>query len=152
MATPVTTAPRRAAPIDPSAPLQWSRGTPEPAVKPIVATTPGPGQNVTVRRETVHHIPPASARYGHAQDYTRLQGQLEYSASNRTWKIRYIPIHGQQDAYGGQFVLSDRSRLEAFQAGDYVTIEGAIVAADAAADPIGSGPLYAPHRVAPRTP
>jgi len=92
------------------------------------------------------------ARYGHAKDYTSLRGQLEYDASNRVWKIRYIPIHGQQDAYGGQFVLTDRSKLEAFQAGDYVTIEGAIVAANAATDNTGSGPLYAPHRVAPLTP
>ena len=151
-AQPPTPAVPHATPIDPTAPLQWSRGNPAPTVAPTVATTPATGQNVTVRREPVHHNPPRMARYGHAKDYTSLRGQLEYAASNRVWKIRYIPIHGQQDAYGGQFVLTDRSKLEAFQAGDYVTIEGAIVAANAATDNTGSGPLYAPHRVAPLAP
>ena len=140
--------PTPAAPVDPTAPLQWSHGKPDPAVKPAVATTPVTGQNVTVRREPVVENPPHKSRYGHSKDYTSLRGQLEYSASNRVWKIRYIPIHGQQDAYGGEFVLSDRTKLEAFQSGDYVTIQGAIVAASASTGNTGR-PQYAPHHVAP---
>ena len=143
--------PASAAPVDPTAPLQWSHGKPDPAVKPAVATTPVTGQNVTVRREPVADNPPRKSRYGHSKDYTSLRGQLEYSASNRVWKIRYIPIHGQQDAYGGEFVLSDPAKLEAFQSGDYVTIKGAIVAAGASTGNTG-GPQYAPNQVAPLVP
>ena len=138
--------PASAAPVDPTAPLQWSHGKSDPAVQPAVATTPVTGQNVTVRREPVAENPPRKSRYGHSKDYTSLRGQLEYSASNRVWRIRYIPIHGQQDAYGGEFVLSDRAKLEAFQSGDYVTIEGAIVAAAASTGNTGR-PQYAPHQV-----
>ena len=143
--------PASAAPVDPTAPLQWSHGKPDPAVKPAVATTPVTGQNVTVRREPVADNPPRKSRYGHSKDYTSLRGQLEYSASNRVWKIRYIPIHGQQDAYGGEFVLSNPAKLEAFQSGDYVTIKGAIVAAGASTGNTG-GPQYAPNQVAPLVP
>ncbi len=148
--------PPKATPIDPTAPLQWSSGNPAPSAAPAVATTahtkPSTGQNVTVRREPVQQNPSRISRYGHTKDYTSVRGQLEYSAKDRVWIIRYIPIHGQQDAYGGQFVLSDRSKLEAFQAGDYVTIEGSIVAAKAEAGPTGDAPLYKPHRVAALTP
>ena len=150
--------PPKATPIDPTAPLQWSSGNPAPSAAPAVATTahtkPSTGQNVTVRREPVQQNPSRISRYGHTKDYTSVRGQLEYSAKDRVWIIRYIPIHGQQDAYGGQFVLSDRSKLEAFQAGDYVTIEGSIVAAatKAEAGPTGDAPLYKSHRVAALAP
>ena len=142
-----------ATPIDPTAPLQWSSGNPSPTAAATAQAKTVTGQNVTVRREPVQQNPPRMARFGHAKDYTRLRGQLEYSAKDRVWKIRYIPIHGQQDAYGGQFILSDRSKLEAFQVGDYVTIEGAIIATKTVTGNTGGNvPQYAPHSVAPLSP
>lgn len=142
-----------ATPIDPTAPLQWASGNPSPTAAATAQAKTVTGQNVTVRREPVQQNPPRIARFGHAKDYTRLRGQLEYSAQDRVWKIRYIPIHGQQDAYGGQFILSDRSKLEAFQVGDYVTIEGAIIATKTVAGNTGGNvPQYAPHSVAPLSP
>lgn len=150
---PTSVKPPAATPIDPTAPLQWASGNPSPTAAATAQAKTVTGQNVTVRREPVQQNPPRIARFGHAKDYTRLRGQLEYSAQDRVWKIRYIPIHGQQDAYGGQFILSDRSKLEAFQVGDYVTIEGAIIATKTVAGNTGGNvPQYAPHSVAPLSP
>jgi hypothetical protein len=147
---PTSVKPPAATPIDPTAPLQWSSGNPLPTAAATAQAKTATGQNVTVRREPVEQNPSRMARYGHAKDYTSLRGQLEYSAKDRVWKIRYIPIHGQQDAYGGQFILSDRAKLEAFQAGDYVTIEGAIVATETVTGNTGGNVRqYAPHSVAP---
>jgi len=79
-----------------------------------------PTTNVTARRE----MTPVTPRYGHAKDYTRLQGRLEYLAVSRQWKLRYIPADGKMDAYRGCVVLLAGSQLEDFQAGDYVIVHG----------------------------
>jgi len=152
-AAPSTVKPPTATPVDPTAPLQWSSGNPTPTtpnetIRSAQQSTTTTGQNVTVKREPVQENPPRIARYGHSQDYAQLRGQLEYVAKDRVWKLRYIPIHGQQDAYGGQFTLSEGAKLEAFQAGDYVTVEGSPTKENSAA----GRAHYIPSRVAPLSP
>ena len=150
---PAKVSPPQAAPIDPTAPLKWASGNPaqpqpQPQTKPPAAPAAAPaqvatGQNVTVRREPVAENRPRIPRYGYTKDYTSVRGRLEYRAQSRVWAIRYIPTHGEKDAYGGQFILSDHSKLEAFAAGDYVTVHGTPVAGNAAGGP----PHYMPTSV-----
>jgi hypothetical protein len=89
---------------------------------------------------------PRIARYGYAKDYNQLQGRLEYSAAERQWKLRYIPIHGQMDIHGGSVVLPTTA-LEDFQAGDYVIVQGRLDQKTASRD--DGQPRYVPSSISP---
>ncbi len=80
----------------------------------------------------------AASDYAHSADYAALRGRLEYLQSSRQWKLRYIPIDGQTDQYGGSVVLADSPALAAFQPGDFVAVAGSLAVGGAV-----SG--YAPH-------
>ena len=75
------------------------------------------------------HVEPAATsgtsprRYAYSADYTKLNGQLEYSLAERRWKLRYIPIDGDTDAHGGSVVLVGKVP-EGFEAGEFVTVAG----------------------------
>jgi hypothetical protein len=80
------------------------------------------------------------AGYAFAPDYSWLRGSLEYSQSSRQWKLRYIPIDGETDQFGGSVKLPASDALAAFKAGDMVAVRGSV-----AAGPSVSGsfaPLY----------
>lgn len=62
-------------------------------------------------------------RYGHAEDYSWLKGKLEYSASRRQWKLRYIPLDGNTDEYGGSVMLDSVDENQ-YSAGDFVAVRG----------------------------
>ncbi len=69
-------------------------------------------------------IDTSSGPFGHASDYTWLKGRLEYSASQRQWKLRYIPVDEEPDAFGGHVVLPALSELENYRSGDSVIVHG----------------------------
>jgi len=96
-----------------------------------------PSSNGTTRRQT--------SQYGYASDHTWLKGQLEYLSSKKEWKLRYIPIDGETDEYGGSVVIKDSSRLKDCEAGQFVTIQGSI---DKASTGAGSfAPSYSIERI-----
>ena len=64
------------------------------------------------------------ATYGFDRNYAWLQGQLEYAQATQQWKVRYVPIDGPTDRFGGSVVLTPSSALAAFKAGDYVSVKG----------------------------
>jgi len=66
------------------------------------------------------------AYYGHGPEYRWLRGRLEYSEIDRRWKLRYIPIDGATDEYGGSAVLSDASRLSGYERGQFVEVHGGL--------------------------
>jgi hypothetical protein len=68
--------------------------------------------------------PDQAPAYSHHKSYSWLRGKLEYSSAARRWKLRYIPIDGQTDQYGGSVVLAKSSDVEQFRPGDMVTVEG----------------------------
>jgi hypothetical protein len=70
--------------------------------------------------------PEGAPAYSHHDNYSWVRGKLEYSSAARRWKLRYIPIDGQTDQYGGSMVLPNSPQLEQFRPGDMVTVEGAI--------------------------
>ncbi len=81
---------------------------------------------VTVRIPTRVDAEDSLGRFGWADDYSRLRGRLEYLASDRCWKLRYIPIDGRTDDYGGSVVIEDSADLSGFERGDLVEIRGRI--------------------------
>jgi hypothetical protein len=89
--------------------------------------------------------PFAAQRYAHSPGYKKLNGQLEYSLADRRWKLRYIPIDGDTDSYGGSVVLVGKLP-DQFQAGDFVTVEGGM-AGDAA--PGEFAPAYQFDKIEP---
>ena len=97
----------------------------------------------TGKRPQVDPFP--AQRYAHSPGYKKLNGQLEYSLADRRWKLRYIPIDGDTDSYGGSVVLAGTVPQE-FQAGDFVTVEGSL-AGDAA--PGEFAPAYQFDKIEP---
>jgi hypothetical protein len=85
------------------------------------------GPAPTSASETKFH--PASSngegRYAFDRAYLWLKGQLEYSLVDRRWKLRYIPIDGDTDSYGGSVVLEGEIPAE-FQPGDFIVVRGAL--------------------------
>jgi hypothetical protein len=84
--------------------------------------------------------------YGYDEKYQRLQGKLEFSQSQQRWKLRYIPIDGETDAFGGSVVLPENEKLNGFSAGDFVIIQGRVNTSRGPAD--GFSPPYLIERVA----
>jgi hypothetical protein len=119
----------------------------DPAVRPASATmaepsanrqapADGQSQNPYPRRlpkadKPVDFTP--SAKYGHADNHSWLKGRLEYSQARRRWKLRYIPIDGQADRFGGSVILQKTSLLSGYERGNYVEVKGRL-AADAKTD------------------
>jgi len=64
--------------------------------------------------------------YGHGPKYEWLRGKLEHSQIDRRWKLRYIPVDGKTDRFGGSVVLSNPSVLSGFERGEFVKIQGKI--------------------------
>jgi hypothetical protein len=90
--------------------------------------------------------PVTKSDYAHTRDYGTLQGRLEYSQSLHQWKLRYIPINGQTDAYGGSVVLSDVPGLKSYAPGDMVAVQGSLAAGSQSP---GFSPRYKIHSIQP---
>jgi len=70
--------------------------------------------------------PRSGSRYAFAPDHSWLKGKLEYLHGRQQWKLRYIPIDGETDEFGGSVVIPDAAMLSNFKAGNFVKLEGAI--------------------------
>jgi len=81
----------------------------------------------------------SQANYGHAADYAWLRGRLEHSQVDGQWKLRYIPIGGTTDEYGGSVVLSDPAMLSGCERGDFIEVRGKMRKADLTK---GRSPIY----------
>jgi hypothetical protein len=93
--------------------------------------------------------PHAADMYGHHEQYLWLRGRLEFSAIDKRWKLRYIPLdaaEGRMDNYGGSVVLVETDKLQDFKAGDFVLVQGR-VGEQATAN--GYAPLYHIRQVSP---
>ncbi len=86
----------------------------------------------------------AGVSYGYDPGYTTLRGKLEYSVAMRRWKLRYLPSDAPPDQYGGSVVLPDPSKLAGFEAGDFVSMQGTLTAADPTS---GLAPVFALSRI-----
>ena len=82
----------------------------------------------------------ASSRYGHDPQYGWLRGKLEFSESDRQWKLRYIPIDGETDNFGGSVILTNTPLLTGYERGDFVEVTGRLVSGSS--DKRGYAPKY----------
>jgi hypothetical protein len=64
------------------------------------------------------------AEYGHDPEYRWLRGKLEYSQIDRHWKLRYIPVDGTTDEFGGSVILPDPKVLAGCERGDFIEVQG----------------------------
>lgn len=82
---------------------------------PVSSPPPGAVQAVAFEQ---------AASYAHDPSYRWLRGKIEYSRTDRRWKLRYIPIDGNPDRYGGSVALAEGTTLADFAAGDFVEVRG----------------------------
>lgn len=104
-------------------------------------TAAGSTATRTPRRETVA----SPGAYSKDANYRWLKGKLEYSRIDDRWKLRYIPIDGDTDDYGGSVVLLGSRLLEGYKPGEYVTVNGTLGETDARGS--GYAPTYTVDRV-----
>ncbi len=113
--------PDPAAPPRENAPFQLipghSGGVPATTVAQNSAT-PAPGDTPGTRRAVV-------GTYGHAADYSWLQGVLDKHYHGHM-DLRYCD-YTVADKYGGKVLLDSDQRLSQFQEGDVIQVEGEIV-------------------------
>lgn len=84
---------------------------------------------------------PEATRHGFdAQQYSWLRGEIEYSRIDRRWKLRYIPIDGETDPFGGSVVLSNAGDSWQLTPGEWVEVHGQVV--EPASQGQGFAPLY----------
>ncbi len=83
-------------------------------------------ESVAATAEPVDVAAAENAGYAYAPDYGWLRGRLEYSQSMRQWKLRYIPIDGKTDQFGGSVKLPASNELAAYKAGDMVAVRGSL--------------------------
>ncbi len=67
------------------------------------------------------------SRYGYDPQYGWLRGRLEFSEAERHWKLRYIPIDGATDNFGGSVILADTPLLSGYERGDFVEVAGKLI-------------------------
>ena len=88
--------------------------------------------------------PHTADKFGNHAQYQWLRGQLEYSSTQRRWKLRYIPSdapEGRMDAYGGSVVLVEQGeQLKQFKTGDFVMVQGRLAQTEAGSNDYA--PLY----------
>ena len=96
--------------------------------------------SLTVRIPTHSATTGSQGRFGWADDYSRLRGQLEYLESDRAWKLRYIPIDRKTDDFGGSVVIEDPASISGFERGDFVEVRGRI--AENPEDGTDFAPIY----------
>jgi len=108
----------------------------------VSATEAGdaPGAVVSaVAEQAAGTFAPAAGPYGFDPSYAWLRGKLEYSQVDRRWKLRYIPLDGTTDEYGGSVVITNEAALAGCERGDFVAVRGRVTDPDSG---YGFAPLY----------
>ncbi len=63
-------------------------------------------------------------QYGFEPEYHWLRGRLEFSQVDQAWTLRYVPIDGTTDEFGGSVLLSNTAHLSGYERGDFVEVHG----------------------------
>lgn len=130
-----------AAPAAAPAPMPVSASSLPPSPAPV-AKSPAAPQSSAPPVAVV--TTPTEAKHG--KDYTWIQGRLQkVHVRGGAWIVRYAPLD-KVDEHGGSVVLVRDRRIDDFQEGDFVHIDGEILEERASAH-LG-GPLYRVHHIA----
>ncbi len=85
------------------------------------------GQNArTPAQNLVSESPASPSLYSYDPQYGWLRGRLEYSQIDHHWKLRYIPVDGVTDQYGGSVILGNTTVLSGYERGDSVEVRGTL--------------------------
>jgi hypothetical protein len=105
--------------------------TPTPAPKAPWETSVASPMTPSTTPEEIRPASPnaANPNYGHADDYSWVMGQLQYSRIHNTWRLRYAPLD-ETDPYGGSVTLADDLRNAGFHDGQFVRIDGRLIDAN----------------------
>jgi hypothetical protein len=82
--------------------------------------------------------------FGHAEDYSWLQGQVEYSHVSKEWRLRYASVD-ENDCYGGTVTLIENEPLHKLNDGQHVRVLGHITT-DTEILPVGQNPTHTDSR------
>jgi hypothetical protein len=93
-----------------------------------VLATPAPPDSASGPAASPPEAPaaPANPNYGHADDYSWVMGQLQYSRTHGSWRLRYAPLD-QADQYGGSVTLADDVQNAGYKDGQFVRIDGRLI-------------------------
>ena len=114
---------------------------PEPCVRKPKSTPTQVAKPAPRPRKVIKNVKLSpESKFGHAKDLSWLIGQLQrLHVNGGSWKIRYAPLD-VQDKWGGSVILSQDARIDGFKDGDFVYVEGEILAARPTV--YLAGPLY----------
>lgn len=96
--------------------------------EPANVPTPESRSIPFVRGDSGVNTSSSRARYAHDPEYRWLRGRLQYSQITGRWKLRYIPVEGTTDEFGGSVVLSNPSALSGYERGQFVEVRGRLAA------------------------
>ncbi|MSR54641.1 MAG: hypothetical protein EXS09_15340 [Gemmataceae bacterium] len=85
-----------------------------------------------------------SEQFGHASDYRWIVGVLDRHGKGGFWTLRYADI-GSDDEWGGKVRLLEDTKLRELREGEFVYIEGELLAPRSAAG--GKGKSLPPYRI-----
>ena len=83
-------------------------------------------------------------QFGHAGDYRWIAGVLDRHGKGGYWTLRYADF-GSDDVWGGKVRLLEDAKLRDFRDGEFVYIEGELLAPRSAAS--GEGNSFPPYRI-----
>ncbi len=115
--------------VDPTATPRPQPAAPAPTIvtpQPTPTTVPSAPTPVVAMNEGGSA---ADVSFGHGPGYSWVAGELYYNElEGGFWGIRYIadPAAAAADPHGGRFVLGRDSRLQGFNTGDRVWLQGRI--------------------------
>jgi hypothetical protein len=110
--------------------------------------SPAPAESAAARDDgPAAPAPPRRKRHAFDPAYAWLQGRLEHSRASQQWKLRYIPIDGRTDDFGGSVIVSNPEALGDLAEGDFVRVEGSLVEGES--NGASFSPLYRIERIQP---
>ncbi len=87
-----------------------------------------------VAEQPIEQFAPAAGHYGFDPSYAWLRGKLEYSQVDRRWKLRYIPVDGNTDQYGGSVIIANEAALAGCERGEFVAVHGRVAGTESEHD------------------
>jgi hypothetical protein len=118
--------------VAPAMPAPYPAPVPAPGTEPKkMPTTIGSTPANRIEEGTRNPFELARRYQGKAEashDYSKLTGQLFFvHTDGGRWVLRYAPI-STEDKFGGSVILSRGANLSAFREGDFVSVEGEVLA------------------------
>jgi hypothetical protein len=129
---------------EPTPPPRHSDAKVEPSKIPVIVDRPATGEKADQPHHAATDTAPApddalpDEEYAHADDYSWVQGHLEYRHRTREWHIRFAPPW-LEDRYGGSLVLQGGEDQASWKDGAWVRMVGTVKEDDS--------PIYQVDRV-----